>query len=117
MSRYLILLPAPEAEWAKLPESEHEKGMVSHEQFHQDLRDGGHTLVTVSPLEPSAQATSMRPDGQGATLVTDGPFTESVEQVVGFYLIDTHDEADLRAACERFASRGEHIEFRRLVES
>lgn len=26
MSRYLILLPAPEAEWAALPPEEHEKG-------------------------------------------------------------------------------------------
>jgi len=116
MSRYLILLPAPEAEWAELPESEHDKGMASHGQFHEDLRAGGHTLVTVSPLEPSAQATSMRPDGAGGALVTDGPFTESVEQMVGFYLVDTEDEADLRAACERFASRGEHIELRRLAE-
>ena len=115
MSRYLILLPAPEAEWASLPESEHEKGMASHRQFHEDLEAGGHTLVTVSPLEPSAQATSMRPDGDGGALVTDGPFTESVEQIVGFYLIDTEDEGGLRAACERFAARGEHIEFRRLA--
>ena len=58
MSRYLILLPAPEAEWADLPPEEHEKGMRSHEQFH----------------------------------------------------------ADLRAACQRFAARGEHIEFRRMAE-
>lgn len=116
MSRYLILLPAPEAEWAQLPASAHEKGMVSHGQFQEDLRTGGHTLVTVSPLEPSAQATSMRPDGKGAALVTDGPFTESVEQVVGFYLVETDDEAGLRAACERFSSRGELIEFRRLAE-
>lgn len=117
MSRYLILLPAPEAEWASLPESAHEQGVRSHVQFQEDLRTGGHTLVTVSPLEPSAQATSMRPDGEGGTMVTDGPFTESVEQVVGFYLVDSDDEADLRAACERFASRGEHIELRRLAES
>jgi len=117
MSRYLILLPAPEAEWASLPESEHELGVRSHGQFQQDLRDGGHTLVAVSPLEPSVQATSMRPDGQGGTMVTDGPFTESVEQVVGFYLVETDDEADLRAACERFAARGEHIELRRLATS
>lgn len=27
MNRYLVLLPAPEAQWALLPESEHEKGM------------------------------------------------------------------------------------------
>lgn len=116
MSRYLVLLPAPEAEWAELPESEHEKGMRSHGQFHQDLAAGGHKLIAVSPLEPSAQATSMRPDGDGKALVTDGPFTESAEQIVGFYLIESDDEADLRAACERFAARGEHIEFRRLAE-
>lgn len=116
MSRYLILLPAPEAEWATLPPEEHEKGMASHGQFHQDLRAGGHTLVTVSPLEPSERATSMRPDGGGSVHVTDGPFSETAEQIVGFYLVETDDEADLRAACERFAGRGEHIEFRRLAE-
>ena len=115
MSRYLILLPAPEAEWAKLPESEHEKGMASHETFQADLATGKHRIVAVSPLEPSARATSMRPDGDGGALVTDGPFTEAVEQIIGFYLIDTEDEADLRAACERFAARGELIEFRRLA--
>lgn len=116
MSRYLILLPAPEEEWAALPDSEHEKGVRSHVRFQEDLKTGGHTLVTVSPLEPSALATSMRPDGSGGALVTDGPFTETAEQVVGFYLVESDDETDLRAACERFAARGEHIEFRKLVE-
>jgi hypothetical protein len=114
MSRYLVLLPAPEAEWATLPESEHEKGMRSHGQFHEDLAARGHRLVVASPLEPSAKATSMRPDGSGGAVVTDGPFTESVEQIVGFYLIESDDEPDLRAACERFAARGELIELRRL---
>ena len=116
MSRYLVLLPAPEAEWAELPESEHEKGMASHEQFHEDLAAGGHRLVAAGPLEPSAQATSMRPDGEGGTVVTDGPFAETAEQIVGFYLVESEGEADLRAACERFAARGEHIEFRRMAE-
>ena len=116
MSRYLVLLPAPEAEWAQLPESEHEKGMKSHATFHEDLAAGGHNVIAVSPLEPSARATSMRPDGNGGALVTDGPFTESVEQIVGFYLVESDDEADLRAACERFAARGELIEFRRLAD-
>ena len=116
MSRYLILLPAPEAEWADLPPEEHEKGHRSHLQFHEDLSAGGHTLDTVSPLEPSDRATSMRPDGAGGALVTDGPFSETAEQVVGFYLVETEDEAGLRTACEQFASRGEHIELRRLAE-
>ena len=116
MSRYLILLPAPEAEWADLPPEEHEKGHTSHVQFQEDLEAGGHRLVTTSPLEASDRATSMRPGDDGKALVTDGPFSETTEQVVGFYLVESEDEADLRAACERFAARGEHIEFRRLAE-
>lgn len=116
MSRFLILLPAPEAEWAELPPEVHEEGMRSHGQFHEDLAAGGHEIIVTGPLEPSAQATSMRPDGNGGTLVTDGPFTESVEQIVGFYLIRSDDEPGLRAICERFSSRGELIEFRKMAE-
>ena len=95
MSRHLLLLPAPEAEWSRLPAEEHEKGMRSHEQFHRDLAAGGHRLVTAAPLTPSATAVSLRPDGTDGVLVTDGPFTESVEQVVGFYLVETDDREDL----------------------
>ena len=115
MSRHLVLLPAPEAEWALLAREEHEKGMRSHEQFHRDLAAGGHRILATAPLKPSAQAISMRPDASGGVLVTDGPFTESVEQVVGFYLVETDDRADLVRLCGEFASRGELIEFRDLV--
>ena len=41
MSRYLILLPAPEAEWADLPPEAHEKGSASHGQFHAGPRGRG----------------------------------------------------------------------------
>ena len=59
----------------------------------------------------------MRPDGHGGALVTDGPFTETAEQVVGFYLVETDDEADAASApASASPRRGEHIEFRRLAE-
>lgn len=116
MSRHLVLLPAPEAEWAQLPPEEHEKGMRSHGRFHQDLAAGGHRILAAGPLTPSAEATSMRPDGSGGALVTDGPFTESVEQVVGFFLLETDDRADLVRILGEFAARGELIELRDMVE-
>lgn len=116
MTRFLVLLPAPEAEWADLPPKEHEKGQRSHEQFHRDLADGQHEIVAGGTLEPSTHAVSMRPAQEGGlALVTEGPFTESVEQIVGFYLLDSEDGDDLRRICEEFAARGEHIEFRRMV--
>ncbi|XVX19833.1 YciI family protein [Actinomycetota bacterium] len=115
MSRYLVLLPAPEAEWAELPPEDHEKGMRAHQRFNAELREGGHQVVVASPLRPSSEALSMRPDGQGGTLVTEGPFTESAEQIVGFYLIETDDPDGLRKICEQLSSTGDLIELRRLA--
>ncbi|HQH90081.1 MAG TPA: YciI family protein [Dermatophilaceae bacterium] len=116
MRRYLVLLPAPEAEWAALPAEEHVKGMQLHEQFQRDLGQGGHWIVTASPLTPSAQALSMRPDGQGGAVITDGPFAESVEQLAGFYLIDSNDRDDLVRCCAQLASTGDFIELRKLAD-
>ncbi|GAB3581819.1 YciI family protein [Calidifontibacter terrae] len=112
--RYLVLLPAPEAEWAKLPPEEHEKGMRAHERFARELAEGGHRVITASPLTDSANAVSMRPDGQGGTTITDGPFTESTEQIVGFYLIESDDRAALLKICAQLSSTGDLIEFRDL---
>ena len=113
--RFLALLMAPEEEWAALPESEHEIGMANHARFHRELAERGHRVVTVSPLEPSADAVSFRNTGRGSALRTEGPFTESAEQVVGFYLLETEDEDDLVAVVQAFAEGGDHVELRRLA--
>lgn len=114
MTRYLVLLPAPEAQWAALPPEDHEKGMRAHQRFNRELADGGHRIVSSSPLTPSDQAVSMRPDGTGGTLVTDGPFAESAEQIVGYYLVETDDADGLFACCRQLASTGDLLEIRRL---
>jgi hypothetical protein len=113
--RYLVLLPAPEAEWAALPQSEHDAGMANHARFHGLLAARGHRLVTAGPLEPSSRAISMRNTGRGTAVVTDGPFTESVEQIVGFYLLESADEEDLLSVVREFAEGGDHVELRRLA--
>ena len=89
--------------------------MENHRRFHEALAARGHRIVMVSPLEPSAEAVSMRNTGRGSALVTDGPFTESVEQVVGFYLLESGDEADLLEVVRAFAEGGDHVELRRLA--
>ena len=113
--RYLLLLPAPEEEWAKLPESEHQLGMQNHQRVHEALAARGHTLVMGNPLEPSPQAISMRNTGRGSAIVTDGPVTEAAEQMVGFYLVESGDEADLIEVVRAFAEGGDHVELRRLA--
>ena len=114
-TRFMLLLMAPEAEWAALPASEHELGMRNHQRFHEQLAARGHTIVTGGPLEPSARAVSLRNTGRGSAVVTDGPFTESAEQVVGFYLLESVDEADLHEVVRAFAEGGDHVELRRMA--
>jgi hypothetical protein len=89
--------------------------MQNHQRFHEALAARGHQLVTAGPLEPSDRAISMRNAGRGSALVTDGPFTESAEQVVGFYLIDSADEPDLVEVVRSFAEGGDHVELRRMA--
>ena len=57
------------------------------------LRDSG-VLVAAEALQPVDTATTVR-IRNGRLSVTDGPFTETKEQLAGFYLIDARnlDEA------------------------
>ena len=114
--RYLLLLPAPEEAWAALPESEAEAGMRNHQRFHEALAARGHDLVHGQPAG-AVQAVSLRNTGRGSAVVTDGPFTESVEQIVGFYLVESSNETDLLEIVREFAEGGDHVELRRLTSS
>lgn len=51
-------------------------------------------LGPVARLRPTSTATTVRKDRE-PHLVTDGPYAETKEQILGFYVIDcaTHDEA------------------------
>jgi hypothetical protein len=54
-----------------------------------ELQASGHYLGA-SPLEPTSLATSVRLR-EGKRLVTDGPFSETREQLGGYYLIEARD--------------------------
>src|SRR5262245_8063552 len=40
------------------------------------------------PLQPTATAITVRTNGDGQVLTTDGPFTETKEQLAGYYILD-----------------------------
>jgi hypothetical protein len=56
------------------------------------LRDRG-LLLAAEPLHPVDTATTVRVRN-GKTVITDGPFAETKEQLAGFYLIDARDLND-----------------------
>jgi len=58
-------------------------------RFAQELHASG-KFVAAAPLHPTSTATSLRVR-DGRTLVTDGPFAETREQLGGFFMINAKD--------------------------
>jgi hypothetical protein len=92
MAKYLVLIyetkrpadaevdPALRAEYDK-----HWTFIAAHQE----------QIVAGEALQPTGTATSLRHDGSGEYVVTDGPFVETKEALGGFYLLEA---ADLDAA-------------------
>jgi hypothetical protein len=83
--------------------------------FSNEVRDAG-KLVSGAELQPVTTATTVRVRN-GDTLVTDGPFAETKEQLGGYYQLDCDnlDEAIAYAAKIPSAEYGS-IEVRPIVE-
>ena len=81
------------------------------------LRDRHARAVVAAPRDRCIDGTArtVRRDGAGTT-VTDGPYAESVEQLGGFYLVETDDLDDLLEICGLLAGPDGGVEVRATVE-
>jgi hypothetical protein len=94
--KVVALIYGDEAGWESLTEEEGKAVDAKHEEFQQSA---GSKVIGGAELAPTRSATTVRVrDGQ--TIVSDGPFAETKEQLGGFYLLDCDsiDEATQLAA-------------------
>ena len=85
--RYMMLIYSREDETAT-PE-EMAAVFAAHKLVMDQTRERG-IFCAADPLQPSVTATTVRvQDGQ--SLVTDGPFAETKEQLAGYYILDCQD--------------------------
>ncbi len=72
--------------------------MAAYDAFTNECRAAG-AFVAASPLEAPASAKTVRVR-DGETLISDGPFAETREQIGGYYLLEcaTLEEATALAA-------------------
>jgi hypothetical protein len=93
---YAILAYHVEEEVASWTPQEDAALMLNLNKVHDRLTKEGR-LGPAARLGPTKRACVLRGPGKG--VVTDGPFTESKEQLLGFYVIDCADrEAAIAAA-------------------
>src|SRR5581483_9986955 len=87
--RYLCLIYGNEQAEAARSEAEQNAVMAGYMAFTDDIQKRG-VMQGGEALHPTATATTVRVR-DGNTMVSDGPFAETKEQLGGFYLISVKD--------------------------
>ena len=114
MAEYAVLIVGDaDRWWTTMTEQERTTGYAEYDRFAAELTRRGHRITGGAELRPTTEAVHLRP---GAREATDGPFAEGVEQIGGFYLVESDDLADLVDCTRILSATGEGIEIRRCVE-
>jgi hypothetical protein len=93
--QYALLIYGQEKTWADATPDQRAELHAAHTAFGAMLTERG-AIRGGAELAPTTVATTVL-DRDGETLVTDGPFAETSEQLGGFYLVEA---ADLDEAIE-----------------
>jgi hypothetical protein len=86
MKKYALLIYGDEKQWTQATEADKGAMYAEYEKFGKMLEERG-AIRGGAELAGTATATTVRTTG-GDTLVTDGPFAETTEQLGGFYLVE-----------------------------
>lgn len=87
-----------------LSAEDHEALLEAHRELQADTQACGR-FRNATQLMPSETATTVHRKA-GDTLITDGPFAETKEIFVGFYILDCEDLDDAMAQAERIPYAG-----------
>lgn len=112
MTDYIVLLLVDTEAWWDTPDDEKKAAYAAHARFSEELERRGHTIVGGAELPRASEAKSLAPYSD---TVTDGPWTETAEQVGGYYEVSTEDLDDLMDACKILSATGDAVEVHRKI--
>jgi hypothetical protein len=95
------------------PEETREYGAKMME-FMGEIQAAG-ALLHTDALGPSSSARTLRRKS-GKTVVTDGPFAETKEQIAGYMVLECKDLDEAVGWAERLPVRGGAVEVRQITE-
>jgi hypothetical protein len=84
MSTFAVFIYAPTQAEPDDPETRAAE-LAEHDRYAAELAEQG-VMPVAHPLAPASRTVSLRSRGR-----TDGPYLESAEAVVGFYLLEADD--------------------------
>ena len=114
--KYMLLIYHAESDWKSVSEKQRQDMYAEYRKFTEEIQASGN-FISGSELAPVTTATSVRVR-DGKQLTTDGPFTETKEQLGGYYLIEAKNLDEAIAIASRVPSaKVGTIEVRPLAES
>lgn len=114
MARYLVMLRGDQAMWDAWTEEDVARNSAQHRELARLAPPRGHVVLGGEELTHSGEALVVRRSTDGTGTVSDGPYAELVEQVGGYYLVETDDVRDLAALLAETLSEG--VEIRGFVD-
>jgi hypothetical protein len=111
--QYLLLIYEGDRRFAELTPSEQRAELAEYTAFSREfraaVRDG-------NALQSVATATTVRMR-EGRRLITDGPFTETKEQLGGYYVVEADDlDEAIAMAAKLPGARTGAIEIRPIID-
>ncbi|WP_183099921.1 YciI family protein [Nocardioides pelophilus] len=117
MTTYVVLLPGNEDEWEAATPEQQAAVFAKHEEFSRALAERGHTVAGGAELTHSRTTRKVGREADGRVVVTDGPYAETVEQLSGFYVVESDDLDDLVQVCAILTEPGSApVEVRAAVD-
>lgn len=113
--RYMLLIHGSEDGWDALTEAERAAQYERYGKLQREMEEHGH-YVAGDELDAAASARLVRVR-DGETIVSDGPFVETKEQLGGQFTVACDLETALGYAAQIPAAEGGTIEVRPIVES
>lgn len=114
--KYLCLIYGDETMREKMPEADMAAFLAEYGALTASLQESGH-FVGAAPLKSTGFGSTVRMR-EGRLSVTDGPFAETKEQLLGFYLIEAANLDDAIQVASRIPNaRFGCIEVRPLAET
>ncbi len=112
--KYLFLIYENEATWINATDAYRNDVIGQHMAFAEKAGAAG-ALVGGYELQPTTTATCVRVRGE--TVISDGPFAETKEQLGGYYLLECRDLDDaLNWAAQIPTAQTGTVEVRPVVE-
>ena len=113
--KYLLALFNDESRYADRTPEQRREAMKHWDAFTTAVIDAGAHLGGEG-LQPSSSATTVKIEEGGDTIVSDGPFAETKEQLGGYYLLECKDLDEALDWAKKIPLPGGTVEVRPVMD-